>query len=657
MLTSNRKKNILIPVTVLAATSSMLVFKSPPDLTLETFLKPVYSILIFWFGGQWFDKNIFLGVLSAFFILKIGALTNKKIFKIPTYPVENFLTGWYFLYIWIQASNQIIGLESSIYLYSLFAISLILYEFKSDKFKNVVFYRKQKIFSKLIFLSALILLPVIFLPEFAWDATWYHLGAAQHFVDTNKIINLYDITRTWQMGVTDGNAIIQAYFIKNSDILGARFLNVFELFLIFISILNFSKKSPIKFEANFFVFFCLSIPIFVWTSVHAYSDMAAALAVTGITIRFLSLKNLEDSKMIFLLFWLCGVASLLKFNAFVFGNLLLIITIFLMIYKGKLRISNLILYSAFFVCGVLPSLIRNWMVTGNSFFPFLQNIISTKHMNKNALEAFSNFYKDNSIIPTIEDSSLLKFVKLPFTIAFNPSNVFGNGDLVLALSLIICFCGIFLPITSIKLEIKLLIFTIIIWVLIMQNTGNYNIRYFVSIVPPLLIICLYIYEHLKHKLTIRFFGIIFLGCSIASFPTFSHINRFANDNYAIGALEYDARATSYGKYRVSDASKEVEPAILVNKYFDSKDKVLDLGGVQRFFLYLRPLYLDWSTWSSPNNNGEWSLSDSNAIMKLRSEKVSGIIVTKQGKFQLEDLLSRGEIVLIAESSNYLLFKV
>jgi len=341
--------------------------------TMKTFFYPISTIINFYDH----PNNWFLHLIRIVLVLTSIVLGNKNILelfiKIRLRLLDTYILSIFTSYVWVLSLNRFLGLSKTIDFYFIFcsASSLVwFYRKRKQGLRNKSWFVLNKTESFQVFFVLLIIIPFISIPEFAWDATWYHAGLAQHYLLHNSLSNVYGITRSWAMGLPNSYTVFQSIFMHLLDYNAARYLSIFECGITVLASIRLTKA--LRPNYSFLsILILLGSPMFFWVSIHGLSDSIAVLCITGFIswseIQMKDSLNRFNIVQIVVLGAIAGISLGVKYDS--------VIPLFFLILRWLIkncpRLSKVSFLSLGIFIGILPTLIWEFFTTKNPFFPFL----------------------------------------------------------------------------------------------------------------------------------------------------------------------------------------------------------------------------------------------------------------------------------------------
>ena len=257
----------------------------------------------------------------------------------------------------------------------------------------------------------------------------------------------------------------------------------------------FLKKRTDNAIALVFTLIFLTIPINQRLASETYVDLGVLFFSTLSIIYILKWIENETSDIKFLIYSavFSGLSLGTKYTA--------AILIFSIISYIGIRVSRkdknsvralklMLIYSCIVFLMISPWLIRNYLAIGNPFYPFLNSVFKPDIISvETNLQLTSSEYVTRKLL----GESSLSILLVPFRIFFSgrDNDLIGGFDGTLNPLLLIMFIPLLFPkirnLSPCKGSVKFLIFVFFISFLLFLGYGHLRIRYFIYIIPVLII--------------------------------------------------------------------------------------------------------------------------------------------------------------------------
>ncbi len=355
-------------------------------------------------------KAIFF--MATYFVIVTGAGSIIKT-KCPGQLrfVSYFLTGNLILILvfFISGSSFIGNIALGIKVFSIFGISMFIYNFRIMGFPTKLKLNKKDVFLLLFFLCIFSfhllrnLMPVV-----AFDPQMYHFSLPVQYLSENRI--LPELKIPWSFYPPGSQFIYGTGFVLYGET-GAKLINLVWGIMSFILIFILSKRFYPK-QYIFTVGIFLSAPILGFANIKSGNENFEILAFMCFAYGLLYPKKL---------FRLIFISSLLLlFLKYTYLLLLPCIAIIIVLYQYAKR-KKLYLKSFFIVIIAIivfsPFLLRNLIMVGNPVYPVRNSLFSS--LENHDVEGFgtTSLYEDYGL-----ENNLYDYLKLPWNIVMGESS-------------------------------------------------------------------------------------------------------------------------------------------------------------------------------------------------------------------------------------------
>ena len=348
-------------------------------------------------------------------------------------------------------------------------------------------------------------------PPVSRDALIHHLAIPKLYLKNG---GMYEIPSLWfsyfPMNITLLYAI-PLYF--GNDVL-AKFIHFAFAIGTAILICRYLKRRLGLIYGLLGALLFLTIPVVVRLSTTAYVDLGLIFFLFAALLYLFDWIEADfQIKYLLISAIFCGLALGTKYNGLVgFFLLSLFVPFVYSRYKSdeKLYGAKAIGYCVVFFLAALivfsPWMIRNYIWTGNPVYPLYNGLFNPKTSQTQKIDEFQEKASPGmnhlQIRRDIYKESNLEIVLIPLRVFFqgqddNPKYFDGRLNPFLLLLPILALCGIRNDTRKIKTE-KLIFFYFSILVLLISCAQiSIRIRYFSSIVPPLVILSIFGLQHLQ----------------------------------------------------------------------------------------------------------------------------------------------------------------
>ncbi len=324
----------------------------------------------------------------------------------------------------------------------------------------------------------------------------------------------------------------------------------------------FKEKYGFSWAALSFIMYC-TIPINQRLASEVYVDLGLLFFSTLSVIYFIKWfeSDFESRKYLIISALGAGFGFGTKYNGVIFA---LFMTLFVALVisrekkDDKLAVKSMLIYGAIIFICVSPWMIRNYISSGNPFYPLLSSIIP------------SNIYSPPAITENVDGETAWRAVAENenfFTLIFLPIRVFFQGedhnflrfDGVLNPLLLLLLPFIFWPKTIDLKRKKTLYYLFAIFCIVYLSTlygNNIRIRYFIPVLPILIILNV---EAIKNLLSFK------------KFPYFAHtaVFMFFSINIFYSLRLYDGlHLKEYNPFRSESKLEYLEKYLRLYDFFE-----------------------------------------------------------------------------------------
>ncbi len=371
-----------------------------------------------------------------------------------------------------------------------------------------------------ISLAVLIVLTIIWIiwlsltPLIDRDGTRFHLPFAKLWAENGFMyfrkwwayydLNMLNLNYLYMLVFKFGLPDQLTKIIHASFLLGGGFL-IFKYF---------KEKYGYNWGALSFLMY-ITIPVHQRLATEVYVDLGLLFFSTLSIIYFIKWLecDLESRKHLIISALGAGLGFGTKYNGVIFAFFM---TLFIALAVSrekkddKLAIKSMLIYASVFFISVLPWLLRNYINSGNPFFPLFNSIIPSSISMPAALS--ENVSGETAWRVTESKENFFTLILLPFRVFLEgKDHDFLKFDGVLNPLLILLLPFIFWPKIQYLKHKKTLNYLFAIFLIVYLSTlygNNIRVRYFIPVLPILIILNV---EALRNLLTFK------------RFPYFTHI--------------------------------------------------------------------------------------------------------------------------------------
>lgn len=470
-------------------------------------------------------------------------------------------------------------------------------------------------------------------PEVQFDARWYHLGSAAHYVSHGDFYNIVASTHDPAMGLNPYQEILYTGFYALGGQHAAKVFAFLDLPLIALAIIAFGCVHLRSMRQGLLAtLIFLAIPIASWSGSTASNDLPLALYTTlAIHMLLRWRRQPEHWSLAYLALFLAGFSFGVKaLGLFTLAACLLIMAVEALRRRAFVSWSHAAQVGGWSSLAVIAACTTWWVrvgaMTSDPIFPLEYKMFPTPYWNDFSAETVKATYRHISLthIPIGFPHSLLTTVTLPgpFQVVMGPLFLVSVPIVVL------------LVVVSRRLPTAewILIGAFgLIWSFCWYVGGFSTSRYLLAVMPAA---SLWIVMGLQHSLSnpglgrlapaVAIVGVAFI--SLSTTQLFVPLQRGSTTPGDEGPIPY---AWNYLYRGAPEASVQLD-FIPVIKYIDdhvqTRKKIYDNAGLYSTYMYLKPEMYDGSTYGSPTTMKQWSLSSVDVMNHMKANNI-GYLVT------------------------------
>lgn len=496
-------------------------------------------------------------------------------------------------------------------------------------------------------------------PEVQFDARWYHLGSAAHYVSRGHFYNLVASTHDSAMGLNPYQEILYTAFYSLGGQHAAKVFAFLDLPLIALAIVAFgrvhlrSARQGLLAAAIF-----LAIPIASWSGATASNDLPVALySILAVHMLLRWRSQPERWSFAYLSLFLAGVSCGVKsFGGFTLLACLLVLVVETIRHRlvySLVEALPICGFSALSVCAACATWwIRVGAMTGDPVFPAAYTTFNTPYWNRYSESAGFRTYRHVSLahIPAGFAHSLWAtfFNPGPFQVIMGP---------LFLVSIPIVIATVALSTGKPAPEWFIIGIVTLIWSFCWYVGGFATSRYLVDVMP---LACLWIVAGLNHGFShprlgpmaavVGIVGVAFISATTTQLLV--PLQRGASTPGIQGSIPY---AWDYLYRGAPEASVQLDylPMIrFINSHLgNTRSKIYDGAGLYATYMYLAPEMYDGSTYTSPAVMRQWSLSSPDVLQEFRKNGIGYVVASGKTLATLRRLPLFEHIAEIHESQD------
>ena len=385
--------------------------------------------------------------VAGFLFIIFFAFFLGRLFLPPPFKKKSFLSiGLGFVIIsYLIFLLGILRLLNAIFIFAFSLVIFILFLIYNLKDKKIFFFPKKKPdkLGKFLILIIFLYLSLTFLctltPAVSADALNYHLYLPKLWLKEGRIFTIpFNIYSFFPQG---GEMLYLYAFVMDGEI-SAKLLHFSSLFLI-LFLFYYFFKDIFSFNSfysliSFLIF--ISTPVVIRVASWAYVDVIQTFYILLSLYLLLFYFKKEERTSIYLSAIFLGFAISIKYL-----SLIWLIFFFLLFLEKSIEkriakftiLKQLLLYVLFIFLFASPFYLRNFLKTGNPFYPFFYNIFDGKFLNPEKSHLLSLYFKSFGPGESFKDLILLP-LRLSFFAQFgNPYRFDGVIGIIYLFVLII----------------------------------------------------------------------------------------------------------------------------------------------------------------------------------------------------------------------------
>lgn len=477
-------------------------------------------------------------------------------------------------------------------------------------------------------------------PETEFDARWYHLGSAKHFVEFGKFYNIVQATHDPAMGLNPYQEILYTGLFALLGDHGAKLLSFCDLPLLCCAIVAFARVHLQSLRLGLFATLAfLSIPVALWSGTTAGNDLPMALytlLAAHALVSWLKAPGRLGAGQ------LAVALAAFSFGVKAFGLFTLVLVLGTFIGALLIRrvrrplgtVGAIVLALGIFAIVCSPWWIRNGAMTGDPIFPVAYQVFHSPYWNDYTAHADFNRPVSIATLPLGLVVTLFTTVTepVPFKVIVGPLFLVG---IPLVLLLILCTKRVPHPVAV------LLGLFWLGWSVAWYLGGFPTSRYLLGIAP---LACLWLASGVAEALRHPRFGRILpltvmaslLAIEVSTNQFFTGLERGGATLGVQGVIPYFWNYL-YGSETEAAVQVNYYPMFLyINAHFNPREtKVYDGVGFYSMYMYLDAEMFDGSNYGSPELMHEWNLYSPDALNQLLSNHVTDVLVFDTSLADLE----------------------
>ena len=374
----------------------------------------------------------------------------------------------------------------------------------------------QNGYERVAFFMLVVCLCVAFLlvltPEIGKDALVYHLAVPKlflkhqgfYFIDGNIFAN-YPLL---------GEMLYIIGLFLQGDIL-AKAVHFLFLLAILLGMIQFIRQ---RMGENAFPYLSLlifmTVPSVFEASHMAYSDLFVTYYCLGAVFAYINWSDRRETVWLILCGVFTGLAVACKYTALLLP-FIGVLGILWISHYNRLPVRTAVRYLCIYlICVTLagsPFYIKNWLMTGNPFYPFLYHIFGGLGWDQDQARLYDLFIRNLGM-----GRELIDYVLLPWNVSFNAKMNSSQFDGILG-PIFLVMLPFALGLRKTGLDIKIITTYCILSFLFWASSAQ-QIRYLFHILPLLAILIGFLLAYYqRRKIIFRIMTILIAGCLLFNF--------------------------------------------------------------------------------------------------------------------------------------------
>ena len=514
----------------------------------------------------------------------------------------------------------------------------------------------------LAFLLYLVLLACL-APETYFDARWYHLGSAKHFVEVGRFYNIVQATHDPAMGLNPYQEISFTGLFALFGQHGARLLSFMDEVLVVAGICAFARVHFRSLRIGLLASVAfLSIPVAAWSGTSGYNDLPVALyTLLSAHAVFSSVAERRHWGWMYL----AVAAGAFSFGIKIFGLFTLalagaVAVSFLVVQAHRdhvIRPRPILITGAIVAATCVPWWWRVDAMTGDPVFPLFTSVFKTPYWNHYAAAARDYENRHVSLV-----GMPFGLVKTLWTTVTEPIQFHTlTGPFFLAgipiAGLVVLFGLLSGQGRSYRVVVGLFAY-VLAWSAGWYISAVSDSRYLLGVAP---LACLMICGALLcASRSAQGMGLVIpvaAGClglvALSTVPPLDALQRSAPSPYVLGETAFSWDYLFKGEPE-QDVQLQYMPMVeFANSHLPAKtSKLFDYGAsLNSEYLYLDAEYFNGSGYGSPATMRQWSLSSSDVLTELKENGITDIVAATGSLPSLQTLPLWSHLRLIHESAD------
>jgi hypothetical protein len=470
-------------------------------------------------------------------------------------------------------------------------------------------------------------------PEVNFDARWYHLGSASHYVEVGRFYDIVAATHDPAMGLNPYQEITLTGLFSLVGVHGARLLAFFDGAIICLAIVAFARSHLGSVRIGLVAALAfLAIPSVSWASATAYNDLPVAL-YTLLSVHALVTWCKAPGRWGWA--YLGIAAAAFSFGVKAFGLFTLALAFACVVtwavtrsnLRRPITAGRLVIGALVAIVTCLPWWIRSYSMTNNPVFPLLNSVFHSEYWNSYAAATQASANRKVSI-GTLPQG----LVRSVWTTVADPApyhSLVGSFFLIgIPIALVLALCTT----RRARRTVLFLALYVVAWSCAWYLSAVSDSRYLLAVAP---LACLALVTVMADAVTHARFGRVLpvVGASALVLVGLSTTQVFlpfvlgGGSPAVLGTVSYKWRYLFQGEPERDVQLRYLPMVEFINAYLPARTtKIYDGDSLNAVYLYIHPELFNGNGYGSPGTMRQWRLADPDAYARLRENGVTDVVV-------------------------------
>ena len=472
------------------------------------------------------------------------------------------------------------------------------------------------------------------IPEVQFDARWYHLGSAAHYVEVGHFYNIVAATHDPALGLNPYQEVGYTGFFALAGAHASKAFAFLDLPLICAAIIAFAR---VHFDSTRLGLLAaiafVSVPIASWSAATASNDLPVALyTLIAVHAVFCWLED-PGGKWGYAYLGIAMAAFTWGVKAFGLLTLALCVVIVLATVAARAQMRNravgkrLLVMGAIVIIVCAPWWIRVGAMTGNPVFPLAYQYLPSDYWNQFAAAGQNHFNRHVSLatLPVGLPQTLWNTVTdpVPYQVIAGPLFLVG-----VPLTLLLAGC------TRRRLRPSFVLLGLFLlgWWIGWYIGGFSTSRYLVAIAP---LTCLWMaigiadaYRHPRFGRALPMVTLVVMAAiCLSTIQPLTTLQRGSVAPGVEGSIPYDWNYLYKGEPEADVQLNALPMVAYIDAHLDPHTtKVYDAATLYSTYEYLLPEMYDGTTYGSPPAMHQWTIYDPDALAQIRANGITHLVI-------------------------------